>query len=78
MFAVRRRTPADRCEHCGAEVDRVWLVPGDVLNSCRDCYRSATGSEPVHGQGHSSVPVQGGGSAPRASFYLRLDGRRPV
>lgn len=79
LFApVRRAT--DRCEHCSATVGRVWLVPGDVLNSCRDCYEAATGRPPAHEQGHSSAPVPPvpARPAPRASFYLRRDGRRPA
>lgn len=78
VFAARRRTPpADRCEHCDRYVERVWLVPGDVLNSCRSCYQRATGRIPVHEQGHTSEP---GAPAPyaRASWHLRADGRRPA
>ena len=65
------------CEHCGADEDRVWLVPGDVLNSCRTCYLRATGRLPVEAQGHSSEPAP---PAPysRATFHLRADGRRPA
>lgn len=77
VFAVRRRTATDLCEHCGADVHRVWLVPGDVLNSCADCYRSTTGRAPVHEQGHSSVVPERARTA-AASFYLRVDGRRPA
>jgi ribosome-binding protein aMBF1 (putative translation factor) len=55
VFAVRRQPALDECEHCGRSVHRVWLVPGDVLDSCGDCYREATGREPVHAQGHSTV-----------------------
>ena len=78
VFSARRRPPADRCEHCGDVVDRVWLVPGDVLNSCRACYALVTGASPVHEQGHSSGaavarPVRG-----PASFHLRADHRRPA
>ena len=77
MFAVRRTLPADVCEHCCGAVDRVWLVPGDVLNSCQECYRCATGQLPVHEQGHSTpgtLPV----ATARATFHLRADGRRPA
>jgi hypothetical protein len=77
LFARTRPSATDVCEHCGDGVDRVWLVPGDVLNSCSACFRRATGRAPVHGQGFSTAP------RPRpagrvASFYLRADGRRPA
>lgn len=77
LFASRRPAGGDCCEHCGDEVDRVWLVPGDVLNSCERCFRRATGRAPVHGHGFSSPPrARPSGAA--ASFYLRADGRRPA
>lgn len=57
VFAPRQSVPVDRCGHCDAVVDRVWFVPGDVEQSCRDCYVEAMGSEPVHHQGHSSTPA---------------------
>jgi len=73
-----RRHPADTCEHCGEVVDRVWLVPGDVLDSCAACFTAAAGHPPVHEQGHSSpAPHERRPTAP-ASFYLRTDGRRPA
>lgn len=78
VFAVRRQVPGDLCEHCGAEVERVWLVPGDVLNSCRDCYRAVTGRLPLHEQGHSSGAPERPRPGRAASFYLRVDGRRPA
>lgn len=78
VFTVRRRAAADVCGHCGAQVERVWLVPGDVLDSCRDCYRTTTGRLPVHEQGHSSPPPERRQPSPAASFYLRADGRRPA
>ena len=78
VFALRRSTPTDVCEHCGADVARVWLVPGDVLNSCRDCYRASTGRLPVHEQGHTSAAPARPGRSRAASFYLRADGRRPA
>ncbi len=78
LFPLRRSTPTDRCEHCGELVERVWLVPGDVLNSCADCFSRATGRRPVHEQGHSSAPPPPPAALPRASFYLRTDGRRPA
>lgn len=56
-LAPRPRVPNDRCDHCGSTVDRVWLVPGDVVDSCRDCFTALTGREPVHAQGHSSGPA---------------------
>ena len=59
-------------------VERVWLVPGDVLDSCAGCYQTATGIAPVYEQGHSSVPVLQRTRGPAASFYLRVDGRRPA
>ena len=80
VFAVRRVLAADRCEHCERDVHRVWLVPGDVLNSCRACFVAVTGQQPVHGLGHSTPaqepvrPVR----AALAHFYLRVDGRRPA
>lgn len=77
LFLVRRR-PSDTCEHCGAVVDRVWLVPGDVLDSCAACYTEATGQAPVHEQGHSSPPQLARPVGRTASFYLRADGRRPA
>ena len=76
LFSVRRRLPADLCEHCGELVERVWLVPGDVLDSCAGCYEQAVGRAPVHEQGHSRPAT--GGVRPAASFYLRTDGRRPA
>ncbi len=78
IFAVRRRLPGDVCEQCGAVVDRVWLVPGDVLDSCAACFQSATGQLPVYEQGHSSVPTPVLRATRPASFYLRVDGRRPA
>lgn len=77
VFAARSRCPTDRCEHCDVEVERVWLVPGDVLNSCHDCYRSATGAAPRHELGHTSPPPPPRPYA-RASFHQRVDGRRPA
>lgn len=77
VFRRPRAVASDVCEHCGADVDRVWLVPGDVLNSCSACFRRATGRAPVHDQGYSSPPLaRPVGRA--ASFYLRTDGRRPA
>jgi len=77
MFARPRAAACDLCEHCGAGVDRVWLVPGDVLNSCETCFQRATGRAPVHAHGFSSAPRrQPDGRT--ASFYLRADGRRPA
>lgn len=79
VFAPRRTRPADLCEHCGETVDRVWLVPGDVLNSCRACYALVVGAAPPHEQGHSThaeLP-----RAPRgrsAAFHVRADHRRPA
>ena len=67
-FRARPPVPHDRCEHCAAAVHRVWLVPGDVLNSCADCYRQAAGRDPVHEQGHSTAAWH---PAPRP-------GRRPA
>ena len=79
MFAPRPRTPpTDVCEHCGAAVDRVWLVPGDVLDSCASCFTAATGRQPVHAQGHSSPLVLRPRPSAPATFYLRVDGRRPA
>lgn len=77
VLARRRAAAGDRCEHCGDDVDRVWLVPGDVLNSCDACFRRATGRAPVHGHGFSSAPLTRP-AGPAASFYLRVDGRRPA
>ena len=80
VFAVRQVMAADRCEHCERDVHRVWLVPGDVLNSCRACFVAATGQQPVHGLGHSTPaqePVRPARRVP-ALFYLRVDGRRPA
>ncbi len=77
IFAVRRVHPIDQCGTCERLVPRVWLVPGDVVESCAACYRGATGREPVHEQGHTSVPAPTR-PATRATFYLRLDGRRPA
>ncbi len=77
VFQVRRR-PADTCEHCGEVVDRVWLVPGDVLDSCAACFLGATGHPPVHEQGHSSPAPLERRPTTTASFYLRTDGRRPA
>lgn len=77
VFAPRRQVAADRCEHCDRDVDRVWLVPGDVLNSCRSCFERVTGSPPRHDHGHSSPPPAVRTGA-RASFHLRVDGRRPA
>lgn len=57
VLALRPRAAVDLCEHCQERVPRVWLVPGDVLSSCRACFVRATGSEPVHEQGHSSAPA---------------------
>ena len=77
VFALRRPVASDVCEHCGDEVERVWLVPGDVLNSCERCYEHTTGRAPVHAHGYSSPPAaRPTGRA--ASFYLRSDGRRPA
>ena len=79
VFAPRRHQPADRCEHCGDLVDRVWLVPGDVLNSCGACYLLGTGRAPVHDQGHSSSPaVLPPAPGRAASFHLRADHKRPA
>lgn len=80
VFAPRRRPsrPADRCEHCGQDVDRVWLVPGDVLNSCRACFQRLCGRQPVHAQGHSSAPGSAAPYSRPASFHQRADGRRPA
>ncbi|MDP9435714.1 MAG: hypothetical protein M3P93_11175 [Actinomycetota bacterium] len=81
VLSPRGRVPRDRCEHCDVLVHRVWLVPGDVLNSCAACYRSMTGSAPVHDLGHSTeVPRARHDGAPgtAAAFYLRVDGRRPA
>jgi hypothetical protein len=72
----RPRYQAQACEHCEASVERVWLVPGDVLNSCAACFREATGQEPLPERGFSRVGAQPAG--PRASFYVRVDGRRPA
>lgn len=77
-FAPRRRVPTDRCEHCGEGVERVWLVPGDVLDSCAACFRAATGRAPLHEHGHSSLVVLAQRTGAPASFYLRADGRRPA
>lgn len=77
-FSRQRPVPADRCERCGAMVRRVWLVPGDVLNSCAGCFERATGRQPVHGQGHSTREQGRSVPTPAASFYLRADGRRPA
>lgn len=76
----RRRRPGlhDLCERCGRTVGRVWLVPGDVLNSCASCFEQQAGRPPVHGQGHSTAPPSLSGPRPSASFYLRADGRRPA
>lgn len=76
VFPVRRALPVDVCEHCGDRVDRVWLVPGDVLDSCARCFEQAAGRPPVHEQGHSTRPAPR--ATPVASFYLRADGRRPA
>lgn len=76
-FLARRR-PSDACEHCGQVVDRVWLVPGDVLDSCAECFTAATGCAPVHEHGHSSPPRDAPRLGGPASFYLRVDGRRPA
>ena len=80
VLSPRRRVPRDRCEHCGALVHRVWLVPGDVLNSCAACYHRLAGTAPVHDLGHTtdapSTPAAPTGAA--AAFYLRVDGRRPA
>ena len=79
VFSPRRTTPADHCEHCGDLVDRVWLVPGDVLNSCRACFSLVTGEIPVHEQGHSSAaPVARPVRGLAASFHRRADHRRPA
>lgn len=75
VFLRRRHLPTDRCACCGRLVDRVWLVPGDVEESCARCYAQVTGRAPVHEQGHSSPPAIRPASAPPA-FYVRLDGRR--
>lgn len=77
-FADRRLAGLDRCEHCGDAVTRVWLVPGDSLNSCRRCYVAATGRQPVHDQGHSTPDVAGSVTRSNAPFYVRVDGRRPA
>ncbi len=77
LLAGRRAVASDICEHCGDQVERVWLVPGDVLNSCSACYQRATGRAPVHGHGYSNPPAARPVGRP-ASFYLRTDGRRPA
>ena len=76
LFPVRRLLPSDLCEHCEQLVDRVWLVPGDVLDSCAACFEAAAGRPPIHEQGHSRAAVDR--QRPAASFYLRTDGRRPA
>lgn len=78
VFRVRRVECLDRCEHCGDLVARVWLVPGDVLDSCRGCFLLATGRPPVHEQGHTTVRRLPPPARAAASFYLRTDGRRPA
>ncbi len=79
VFQARPPLPVNRCEHCQRQVDRVWLVPGYVLDSCRACYAEATGWLPVHEQGHTRVhrAAERHSSHSRAPFYLRVDGRRP-
>ena len=78
-FTPRRPARCDRCEQCGQAVLRVWLVPGDILNSCARCFTEATGRPPVQAQGHSTEPGElKGGQRHPATFYLRVDGRRPA
>ena len=77
VFAVRREQAHDRCEHCDRLVGRVWLVPGDVLNSCAACFQRATGRSPVDAQGHTTVPEVLVRRAP-ARWHQRIDGRRPA
>lgn len=77
VFARRQQLPTDRCEHCGHLVHRVWLVPGDVLDSCASCFSAATGHPPVHDLGHTSAPRPVLRRAP-AVFHVRADGRRPA
>jgi hypothetical protein len=77
VFRRARQLPTDRCEHCDRLVYRVWLVPGDVLDSCAACFRAAAGRAPVHELGHSSAPPPAARQAP-AAFYVRADGRRPA
>jgi len=57
----------------------VWLVPGDVLDSCRACHAEATGQLPVHEQGHTRVhrAAERHSARSQAPFYLRVDGQRP-
>lgn len=75
-FTARQRRSTARCEHCLRTVPRVWLVPGDVLDSCADCYAEVMGEQPVHEQGHArdEAPT----ARPRATFFVRADGRRPA
>ena len=79
-LAPRRGVPRDRCGHCDRLAVRVWLVPGDVLDSCRACYSMATGREPVHAQGHTTGEGRarvGDGPVPSAAtFYPRARERR--
>lgn len=78
VFRLRRRPPVDACGHCHAVVPRVWLVPGDVLDSCAACYERATGRLPVHEQGHSSAPASPPPTVRATAFHVRADGRRPA
>ena len=80
VFRVRRELPADACEHCGQVVARVWLVPGDVLDSCAVCFERAAGRPPVHEHGHTTTSTAAAArpAGRAASFYLRADGRRPA
>lgn len=77
MFRVVPPGRHDLCEHCNSLVSRVWLVPGDVLNSCADCYAAIAGQPPVYEQGHSTQQVAILTSRPAPSF-TREEGRRPA
>ena len=76
-LAPDRGLPLDRCGHCDRLAARVWLVPGDVLDSCRDCFVASTGREPVHAQGHSTRGEPRDGAArPRPSAGAFYPGAR--